>query len=110
MNMRTAQSSITIIKPRSGWISINFQELWKYRELFYIFTWRDIKVRYKQTVIGIAWAILQPFLLMVVFSVFFGSFAKIPSDNIPYPIFVFSGLIFWNYFSTALSNASNSLI
>lgn len=108
--MRTAQSSITIIKPRSGWISINFQELWKYRELFYIFTWRDIKVRYKQTVIGIAWAILQPFLLMVVFSVFFGSFAKIPSDNIPYPIFVFSGLIFWNYFSTALSNASNSLI
>ena len=99
-----------IIKPAKGWVRIDFNELWRYRELFYIFTWRDIKVRYKQTVIGIAWAILQPFMLMVVFSVFFGSFAKIPSDNIPYPIFVFSGLIFWNYFSTALSGASNSLI
>lgn len=103
-------SVVTIIKPQSGWIGINFKELWKYRELFYIFTWRDIKVRYKQTVIGIAWAILQPFLLMVVFSVFFGKLAKIPSDNIPYPIFVFSGLLFWNYFSIALTNTSNTLI
>lgn len=108
--MRSDNSSITIIKPQSGWIRINFKELWRYRELFYIFTWRDIKVRYKQTVIGIVWAILQPFLLMVVFSTFFGGLAKIPSDNIPYPIFVFSGLIFWNYFSTALNNTSNSLI
>ena len=108
--MRSDYSSITIIKPQSGWIRINFKELWRYRELFYIFTWRDIKVRYKQTVIGIVWAILQPFLLMVVFSTFFGGLAKIPSDNIPYPIFVFSGLIFWNYFSTALNNTSNSLI
>lgn len=98
-----------IIKPRKGWIGINLKELWHYKELFYIFVWRDIKVRYKQTVIGIAWAILQPFLLMVVFSVFFGGLAKVPSDNYPYPIFVFTGLLFWNYFSTALSTASNSL-
>ena len=108
--MKSDYSSVTIIKPQSGWIKINFKELWRYRELFYIFTWRDIKVRYKQTVIGVVWAILQPFLLMVVFSTFFGGLAKIPSDNIPYPIFVFSGLIFWNYFSTALNGTGNSLI
>lgn len=99
-----------IIKPRKGWIGINFKELWFYKELFYIFSWRDIKVRYKQTIIGIAWAILQPFLLMVVFSVFFGSLAKIPSEGVPYPIFVYSGLIFWNYFSISLTGSSNSLI
>lgn len=99
----------TIIKPKKGWLGINFRELWKYHELFYIFAWRDIKVRYKQTVIGILWAIIQPFMLMVVFSVFFGNLAKIPSNGIPYPIFVFSGLLFWNYFSAALTSASDSL-
>lgn len=98
-----------IIKPRKGWIGINVRELWQYRELLYIFTWRDIKVRYKQTVIGIIWAILQPFVMMVIFSVFFGGLAKVPSDGVPYPLFVFSGLLFWNYFSTALMNSSNSL-
>lgn len=99
-----------IIKPRSGWIGLNLRELWHYRELFYIFAWRDIKVRYKQTVIGIAWAVMQPFFSMVVFSVFFGSLAKIPSNGIPYPVFVYSGLLFWNYFSTSLGGSSNSLI
>lgn len=98
------------IKPRTGWVGINFRELWLYRELLYIFAWRDIKVRYKQTVIGILWAILQPLLLMIVFSYFFGTLAKIPSNGIPYPIFVYSGLLFWNYFSTALSSSSNCLI
>lgn len=98
------------IKPRSGWIGINFKELWLYRELLYIFVWRDIKVRYKQTVIGIIWAILQPFFLMVVFSIFFGQLAKIPSNGVPYPIFVFSGLLFWNYFASAITNSSNSLV
>ena len=99
-----------IIKPRKGWAGINVQELWRFRELLYIFTWRDIKVRYKQTVIGILWAILQPFVMMVIFSLFFGGLAKIPSDGAPYPLFVFSGLLFWNYFSTALLNSSNSLL
>lgn len=99
-----------VIKPTRGWIAINFRELWRFRELFYIFTWRDIKVRYKQAVIGILWAVLQPFLMMVIFSAFFGGLAKVPSDGVPYPIFVFSGLLFWNYFSTALTGASNSLI
>lgn len=98
-----------VITPTKGWISINFRELWRFRELLYTFTWRDIKVRYKQAVIGILWAILQPFVTMIIFSIFFGGLAKIPSDGVPYPIFVFSGLIFWNYFSAALSGASNSL-
>lgn len=99
-----------VIKPKSGWISLNLRELWHFRELFYIFAWRDIKVRYKQTVIGITWAVMQPFFSMVVFSIFFGHLAKIPSNGIPYPVFVYSGLLFWNYFSTSLSGASNSLI
>lgn len=99
-----------IIRPRKGWTSLNVRELWQYRELFYIFAWRDIKVRYKQTVIGISWAVLQPFLAMVVFSIFFGKLAKVPSDGVPYPIFVYSGLLFWNYFSTSLGGSSNSLI
>lgn len=99
-----------IIKPTKGWIAINFRELWRFRGLLYTFSWRDIKVRYKQAVIGILWAIIQPFMTMVIFSIFFGGLAKIPSDGVPYPIFVFSGLLFWNYFSTALANSSNSLI
>lgn len=103
-------TKIITIQPRSGWQRLQLHELWNYRELFYIFAWRDIKVRYKQTIIGIAWAVLQPLLSMVIFSTFFGSFAKIPSNNIPYPIFVYSGLLFWNYFSVSLSASSNSLI
>lgn len=100
----------TTIRPRKGWQNLHLQELWSYRELFYIFAWRDIKVRYKQTAIGIAWAVLQPFLSMVIFSAFFGGLAKIPSNGIPYPIFVFSGLLFWNYFSSSLTSSSNSLL
>ncbi len=99
-----------VIKPKKGLSSIDFNELWNYRELFYFLAWRDIKVRYKQTFLGIAWAILQPFLMMVVFSIIFGRVAKIPSDNIPYPIFIYTGLLFWNLFSSALSNTSQSLI
>lgn len=107
---KSESSNLKIIKPPKGWVGINLKELYFYRELFYIFTWRDIKVRYKQTVIGITWAILQPFLLMVIFSVFFGGLAKMPSNGVPYPIFVFSGLLFWNYFSVSLTGASNSLV
>ena len=98
------------IKPPKGLIEFNFPEIWRYRELLYIFAWRDIKVRYKQTFLGIAWAIFQPLVTMVIFTVFFGRLAKVPSDGIPYPIFVYSGLLFWNYFSIALTNASNCLV
>ncbi len=104
------QSFTLTIKPKKGWSAINLKELWLYRELFYIFAWRDIKVRYKQTAIGVVWAILQPFLSMIIFSVFFGGLAKIPSNGVPYPIFVYSGLLFWNYFSISLTGASNSLL
>jgi len=99
-----------IIKPKKGLTSLDFKELWSYRELFYFFTWRDIKLRYKQTFFGITWAIMQPFIAMVVFSVVFGKLAGISSDDIPYPIFVYSGLLFWNIFSNSLNNASQSLI
>jgi len=99
-----------IIKPKKGLANLDFRELWHYRELFFFFAWRDIKLRYKQTIFGIGWAILQPFLTMVVFTVIFGKLAKMPSDNIPYAIFVYAGLLFWNMFSTSLNNASQSLI
>jgi len=99
-----------IIKPKNTWNIINFHELWEFRELFYIFSWRDIKVRYKQTVLGILWVLLQPVLSMVIFTVFFGNFAKIPSDGLPYPVFVLLGLVFWGYFSGALSRASTAFI
>lgn len=97
------------IKPQKG-LSLNLKELWDYRELFYFFTWRDIKVKYKQTVLGFAWAVLQPFIMMIVFSIFFGRLLKVPSDGIPYPIFVYSGLLLWNVFSTGLSGAGNSMV
>lgn len=99
-----------IIKPQKGWFDLNLRELWLYRELAFIFAWRDIKVRYKQTALGIIWAILQPVLTVAIFSFFFGRLAKIPSDGIPYPIFAFVGIVFWNYFSISLTGASNTII
>jgi len=101
---------VTIIRPSRGWVPLKLRELWEYRELLYFLVWRDIKVRYKQTVIGAGWAIIQPFFTMVVFSVFFGHLARIPSEGIPYPIFAYSALVPWMYFSNALSQVSNSLV
>ncbi len=98
------------IQPSKGWISLNLRELWEYRELLFFFVWRDLKVRFKQTILGVSWAILQPFLQMVIFSVFFGRLAKVPSDDLPYPIFSFAALVPWNFFANALVNGSNSLI
>ncbi len=100
----------TIIRPKKTFSLQIFRELWQFRELLYFFSWRDLKVRYKQTVIGVGWAIFQPLITMVVFSIFFGKFGKLPSDGIPYPIFVYVGLLIWQFFSTALSETSNSLI
>lgn len=99
-----------VIRPKKNIFSIDFKEIWNYRELFYIFAWRNIKVRYKQTFLGVAWAVLQPVVSMIIFTIFFGNLAKIPSGTLPYPVFVLCGLVFWNFFSNALSQASNSLI
>src|SRR5215208_7018008 len=94
----------------NGWAWPRFRELWEYRELLFFFVWRDIKVRYKQTVLGAAWAIIQPFFTMVIFSLFFGRLAKVPSDGLPYPIFSYAALVPWTFFASALTQASNSLV
>jgi lipopolysaccharide transport system permease protein len=98
------------IRPETGLSSLALRELWEYRELVYFLTWRDIKVRYKQTVLGAAWAIIQPFFLMVVFTLFFGRLARIPSDGIPYPVFVYCALLPWQLFAHSLTESSNSLV
>lgn len=98
------------IRPSRGWVSLRLKDLWEYRELLYFLVWRDMKVRYKQTVLGVTWAILQPFMTMVVFSIFFGKLAKVPSDGIPYPIFVYCALLPWQLFANALTASGNSLV
>jgi len=100
----------TIIRPKKKFSLSDITEIWRYKELLYFFVWRDLKVRYKQTSIGVAWAIIQPFLSMVVFSVFFGALIHVPSDGIPYPIFVYVGLLFWQFFSGSLGETSTTLI
>ena len=100
----------TVIEPPKGWAPLHLGELWKFRELLFFLTWRDIKVRYKQTALGAAWAILQPVLTMILFSIIFGGLAKLPSDGIPYPIFTFTALLPWQLFAFALSQSSNSLV
>ena len=102
--------NVTVIRPRRGWIAINWRELWESRELLYFLMLRDIKVRYKQTVLGVAWAVLQPVLSMLVFTVIFGQLAKMPSEGFPYAIFVYTGLLPWTFFSTAVSTSSGSLV
>lgn len=98
------------IEPSKGWVSLKLREVWEYKDLLYFLIWRDVKVRYKQTVLGIGWAIIQPFFTMVVFSIFLGKLAKMPSDGIPYPIFTYAGLVPWTFFSNGLSKGSNSLV
>jgi lipopolysaccharide transport system permease protein len=100
----------TRIEPTKGWVSLRLGELWRHRELLYFLTWRDFKVRYKQTVLGMSWAVLQPLLTMVVFTALFGRLAQISSDGLPYPIFNFAALVPWTFFAYALSQASNSLV
>jgi lipopolysaccharide transport system permease protein len=98
------------IAPSKGWVSLKLHELWAYRELLYFLTWRNVKVRYMQTVLGIGWAIIQPLFTMVIFSLFFGRLAKVPSDGLPYPVFAYTALVPWTFFSNGLSLTSNSLV
>ena len=106
----TAATPVTVIRPPKGWIPVNLRELWAYRELLYFFTWRDLKVRYKQTLFGFAWAIIQPVFMMIIFSLFFGTLAKIPSEGIPYPLFSYAAVLPWTLFAEGLSRSSNSLV
>jgi lipopolysaccharide transport system permease protein len=99
-----------VIRRRRGWIPVDLGELWAFRDLLFLLTWRDVKVRYKQTLLGAAWAVLQPVLNMAVFSLLFGRYLRVPSDGIPYPVFVFAGLLPWTYFSSALSASGGSLV
>jgi len=101
---------LTIIEPQKGWRTLDLKELWAYRELLWVLTMRDVKVRYKQTVLGFTWAIIQPVMMMVVFSIFFGRLAQMPSDGFPYPIFVYAGLLPWTFFANAIGTSGSSLI
>ena len=101
---------LVVIKPVKGWVPLNLKDLWLYRELIYFLTWRDLKVRYKQSVLGVLWAILKPFLNMVIFAIIFGTLAKVPSDGIPYPIFSYTGLLPWGFFAAALEVSARSML
>jgi len=105
-----AAPSVLVIEGSSGWRALSLGEVWRRRELLYFFVWRDLKVRYKQTVLGASWAVIQPLFSMAVFAVFFGKLSRMPSDGVPYPLFSFLGLLPWTYFSSVLSSASNSLV
>ena len=106
----TVAAPVVRVQPSRGWVSLQLRELWQYHELLYFLVWRDVKVRYKQTALGAAWAIIQPFFTMIVFSLFFGRLARIPSDGVPYPIFSYAALVPWTFFATGLANAANSLV
>lgn len=110
MNAEKAEKIQVMIEPTKGWKMINIKELLLYRELIFFLTWRDLKVRYKQTLLGVAWAVIQPVMTMVVFSIFFGGLARVPSDGIPYPLFSIAGLLPWQLFENAMRNASKSLV
>jgi lipopolysaccharide transport system permease protein len=103
-------SAQTVIRPRRGWVALNLRELWAYRELAYFFIWRDLKVRYKQTLFGALWAVIQPFMLMVVFTLFLGRISGIAPEGVPYPLFAFAGLVPWTLFSQSLVGSSGSLV
>ena len=102
--------AITVIEASRGWVPLKLRDLWEYREVLYFLIWRDIKVRYRQTLIGAAWAVIQPFMTMVVFTIFFGGLAKMPSDGVPYPLFALAALVPWTFFANGLSFSANSLV
>lgn len=108
--MRASSGTRVVLKPADSWSALNLREVWQFRELFVFLAWRDIKVRYAQAVLGVAWAVIQPLLMMVVFTFVFGKLAQVPSDGVPYPVFSFAGLVPWIFFSSSMSGAANSLV
>lgn len=109
-NFHLPENPVVLIQPSRAWVAVNLRDLWNYRDLFYILAMRDIKVRYKQTALGAAWAIIQPLFTMLIFTLFFGKLAGMPSDGVPYPIFAYAGLLPWTFFSNAVTSSGNSLI
>jgi len=107
---KQSDASVVVIQPSVGWASLKLRELWEYRDLIYFLTWRDVKVRYQQAVLGIAWTVIQPLITMVIFSLIFGKLAKLPSDGLPYPVFTYAGLLPWQLFSGAVLRAGTSLV
>jgi lipopolysaccharide transport system permease protein len=101
---------VLVIEAKRAWVALDLRQIWQYRELLYFLTWRDVKVRYRQTLLGAAWAIIQPLFIMLIFTLFFGKLAKVPSDGIPYPLFAYAGLMPWMFFSGAIANSANSLV
>lgn len=108
--VHSIDSAVLVIEPSRGWVTLKLSELWLYRELLYFLAWREVKVRYKQTAIGVAWAVVQPLFTMLLFSLFFGRLAKVPSDGIPYPLFILAALVPWNFFANGLAQSANSLV
>ncbi len=106
----SADTPVVRIRPTRGWASLHLRDVWEYRELLYFLMWRDVKVRYKQTVLGVAWVVIQPLATTLIFSVIFGNLAKIPSDNLPYAVFALAGLVPWNFFASAFARGSGSLV
>jgi lipopolysaccharide transport system permease protein len=104
------EEPLVVIEPSKSWVVLNLRDLWTYRELLYFLIWRDVKIRYKQTLLGAAWAIIQPLLTMLIFTLLFGRLAGIKSDGIPYPIFAYAGLLIWTFFANAVTNSGNSLV
>ena len=104
------EEPLVTIEPNKAWSALDLRDLWAFRELLYFLTWRDVKVRYKQTELGVAWAIIQPLFTMLVFTLFFGRLAGVPSDNVPYPVFAYAGLLAWTFFANAITNSGNSLV
>ena len=102
-------SGVSVIHPARGWRDLDFHEIWSYRELLYFLVWKELKVRYKQTVVGVGWAVIQPLFTMMIFTIFFGRFAKLPSEGLPYPIFYFSALLPWTFFANALINVTSAV-
>src|ERR687884_1463878 len=107
---RLPAEPLVVIQPSKKWSLLSLKDIWAYRELLFFLTWRDVKVRYKQTALGAAWAILQPLFMMLIFTIFFGRLAGVPSDGVPYPIFAYSGLLPWMFFANAVTNSGNSLV
>src|SRR5258705_7686671 len=110
LQFKLPEKPLVVIEPSRSWVALDLKNVWVYRELLYFLTWRDVKIRYKQTALGVLWAVLQPLMMMLIFTLFFGRLAGISSENVPYPVFAFAGLLPWTFFSNSTTTSGNSLV